>query len=170
MKLSKEELYRLHHFFFFPWTKFFFSFFALALRSFSSEEKEFFFFGRARERKEKSFCLAFCPLALPSTLNPSSPPTTFANPLWEQLSIDRRGWDHRLCEKKNARWRRTILLLLLLFVVKCGWPGPPDLTFCCWSVSVARVSGSSSRSCEDNSFRWKKNHGWYVGGITGELK
>lgn len=131
MKLSKEELYRLHYFFSSLGRNFFF--FALALRSFSSEEKEFFsfFFGRARERKEKSFCLAFCPLALPSTLNPCLPPLVLLPTPCESCfrSIE-EDEIIGLCEKKNARWRRTVLLLLLLFVAQMRLTrAAPDLTF-----------------------------------------
>lgn len=56
MKLSKEELYRLHHFFL-PLDEFFFFFFfcALALLSFSSEEKEFFFSVVREKGRKKVF-------------------------------------------------------------------------------------------------------------------
>lgn len=71
MKLSKEELYRLHHFFL-PLDEFFLLFFgALALLSFSSEEKEFFFFFRSCARKEGK---KFLPRVLPtrSSVHPQS--------------------------------------------------------------------------------------------------
>lgn len=82
MKLSKEELYRLHLFFFPSWTKNFFPLFSLQRKRIF-----FFFFRSCARRKGKKFCLAFCPLTLPF----SDPPSRSPLPSLRSASIDRLG-------------------------------------------------------------------------------
>lgn len=150
MKLSKEELYRLHHFFL-PLDEIFFSFFCLGSSLVLFRGKRIFFFSVVREKGRKK---VFASRSAHSLFRPPSipPPPLVLLPTPCESSFRSIEEDEIIgCARRRTR------VGVELFCCCCcclssnaADPGRRTLHFCCWSVSVARISEISSCSCDDN--------------------